>query len=375
MSANTKIEWCDHTFNPWIGCTKVSPGCANCYAERDFSLRRKVVGWGKGEPRKRTAPANWNLPKKWNDTAICDECGNTQSICATAGNLGLCKQCHRDTMRNPRVFCGSLCDWLDDEAPIEWLCDLLALIQATPNLDWLLLTKRPGSFGRRIELASCQVDRNEENAERYLLNPAAYMASWLVGNAPKNIWIGTSVEDQQRADERIPELVKIPAKIRFLSCEPLLGEVEIKFTKEGSVTRGATDPLTGYTTGDGCYEPWIDHDHRIHWVIAGGESGPNARPMHPKWVRGLRDQCVTDGVPFLFKQWGEWLPGEQTASSGTGYSRCDNGKFYCHSGNPKRENFGTDPDRHSGKLITLKIGKKAAGRLLDGVEHNDFPKS
>ncbi len=114
-------------------------------------------------------------------------------------------------------------------------------------------------------------------------------------------------------------------------------------------------------------------DFAIHWVICGGESGSKARPMHPDWARGLRDQCQAAGVPFFFKQWGEWLPGEATADSGTGYRRCDNGEIYGSTKYPKRDNFGTHPDKHSGNLITLRVGKKAAGRLLDGKEWSEFP--
>jgi protein gp37 len=289
----SKIEWTDHTFNPWIGCTKVSPGCAHCYAEardkrfgNDFKIRR------------RTSENNWKQPLKWN-----------ASVAAVSD-------------RRPRVFCASLADIFDDEVPIEWLADLLALIRAAPNLDWQLLTKRPENWEDRLR--ACSVFLNSKPGD---------FPTWLwdwrcaYGPPPNNIWIGTSVEDQARADERIPNLLQIPAAVRFLSCEPLLGPVEI------------TQYLPCYKEPGRC-----KHD-RIDWVICGGESGPNARPMHPDWARSLRDQCQAAGVPFFFKQWGEYFPVDDT---------------------PHDFAF---PD---GQLMN-RVGKRKAGRLLDGQVWSEFP--
>jgi protein gp37 len=193
MSANSKIEWCDHTFNPWIGCTKVSPGCAHCYAEARDQRFAGGVHWGKGAARKLTSEANWREPLKWNAAAQA---------------------------RRPRVFCASLADWLDDEVPAEWLARLLALIHATPNLDWLLLTKRPQNWRARLQATMDDADFGRAEA-RY------FVADWRDGNPPANVWLGTTVEDQARADERIPQLLAIPAKVRFLSCEPLLGPLNL----------------------------------------------------------------------------------------------------------------------------------------------------
>jgi protein gp37 len=301
MSQNTKIEWATHTFNPWIGCTKVSPGCANCYAE---AHDRRFGGghWGKGVPRKRTSEANWRKPLKWD----------------------------RDAQENrPRVFCASLADWLDDEVPIEWLADLLGLIHSTPNLDWLLLTKRPENWLHRMALAqSITVDGNPFPTVRKLTD------KWFAGRPPANVWIGTTVEDQTRADERIPALLKIPAKVRFLSCEPLLGPVD--FAKGGCAA-------------------WMG---LIEWVICGGESGPNARPMHPDWARTLRDQCAAACVPFFFKQWGEWIPFGMGAS-------------YMQSF--KEAKLLPNGPGATGWPV-YRVGKKLAGRQLDGREHSEFPR-
>ena len=316
---NTKIQWCDHTFNPWIGCTKVSVGCAHCYAER-LDKRFGHDCFGKGKPRRRTSAANWRMPVKWNRDAICASCDNVLDLSKLAPDETIiCGRCSRSNPRRPRVFCGSMCDWLDDEVPIEWIADLLELIALTPSLDWLLLTKRPENWERRIH----------ECAQ--FIHVAGFAADWGLGYTPANVWVGTTVENQEMADKRISALLQIPAKVRFLSCEPLLSAVDIRAgVKRPEGTRGYFD-----------------------WVICGGESGPNARPMHPDWARSLRDQCAAAGVPFLFKQCGEWASQENR-----------NGK---HWRRLKKDFLPWDGE------FMVRIGKKAAGRLLDGVEHNEFP--
>lgn len=331
MSANTHIDWCDMTFNPWIGCTKVSPGCANCYAENDtFARVQRSKGrelWGKGCARHRTSAANWRQPLRWNNApGFCNTCGCfvAPSVCAHGIE-------HFEIGRRPRVFCGSLCDVFDDEVPIEWLADLLLLIYDTPNLDWLLLTKRPENWDQRIESAY-----RLQNKKNYAL--MVWLEDWIEGKHPTNIWIGTTVENQEMADKRIPELCKIHAAVRFLSCEPLLGTVDIEQW---------IDPIDlGYVG-----KSFLD------WVICGGESGSNARPMHPDWARSLRDQCQEAGVPFFFKQWGEWEP----FGTYDGRQILPWGEYEVPT--ESSEGFGF-----------LKKGKKAAGRLLDGVIHNAFPK-
>ena len=317
---NSKIEWTDHTFNPWIGCTKVSPGCANCYAEGLMDKRLGKVRWGKGQPRQRTSAANWKQVERWNrdaDEGICVDCGtpirnygiSIDCCCGQAGAIG--------KMRRPRVFVASLADWLDPEVPIEWLAGLLDLIRRCPHLDFLLLTKRPELWRDRIIATANHCNTGT------LSDPSAmtwaWLHDWIAGRAaPINVWVGTSVEDQARADSRIPVLTSIPAKIRFLSCEPLLGPVNLQ---PASIT-------SPYTSGPMNYY-WLSNG--IHWVIAGGESGPNSRPMHPSWARSLRDQCIQANVPFFFKQWGE----------------------------------------HDYR--TIRMGKKLSGRLLDGREWSEFP--
>ncbi len=240
---NSKIEWTAHTFNPWIGCTKVSPGCLHCYAETLMDIRYGRVKWGKGHPRSRTAVANWRKPKQWNKAA-------------------------EGAAERPRVFCASLADWLDKEVPIEWLADLLRLIHDTPNLDWLLLTKRPENFRERIQRVIAEWQEQEPSSDH-----AGWLNDWVVGRVPpENVWVGTSAEDQTRWDLRMPQLMDIPAKVRFVSAEPLLGPIDMKTWKPD-------------------------------WLIVGGESGPGARPMEREWVESLCDQC-DDRTAFHFKQWG-----------------------------------------------------------------------
>lgn len=354
---NSNIEWCDHTFNPWEGCTKVSPGCANCYAETRNARfgGGTAVNWGKGAPRRRTSASNWNQPVKWNAEA--------GKIMRELHNVSRSEYDQVDYER-PRVFCASLADWLDDEVPIEWLADLLDLVRRTPNLDWLLLTKRPENCCNRLgRLRGSYYDmcRAEKPVSKSYTAAVTFAEHWLFGAScldgtfadykhgetpptpPANVWIGTTVEDQARADERIPHLLSIPARVRFLSCEPLLGPVEFSdVTKRADCVAQLGKPVL----------------HGIDWVICGGESGPKARPMHPDWARSLRDRCDAAGVPFLFKQWGEWIPLEVPADANAIEFTVDGVNKKVHQAGP---------------ISFANVGKRTAGRLLDGIEHNGFP--
>lgn len=313
MAENTKIEWAHHTFNPWIGCTKVGPGCDNCYAEADFDKRRHVVSWGAGQPRKRTAPSTWALPQKWN---------------AEAERLGV----------RYRVFCASLADVFDNEVPPAWRADLFDTIAATPSLDWLLVTKRIGNAWKMMADA-CGVSM----ASARLPLP--------------NVWIGTTITSQAEADRDIPKLLALPAAVRFLSVEPLLGAVSLD-----------SFPIYGE-----------DERQLLNWVIVGGESGSNARPMHPNWARSLRDQCAAAGVPFLFKQWGEWSPRAAICGAEQDFQTLDPQctrwpdviRLGEHGRNTRRtENCTPDAGED---VYVQRVGKKAAGRLLDGVQHDGYP--
>lgn len=239
------------------------------------------ANWGKGKPRKRTSPANWKEPLKWARNAAEDFRNFQEHRVLHSGGERL------NPPRRPRVFCASLADWLDPEVPIEWLADLLALIGKTRELDWLLLTKRPELWRDRLNQAGEYIRENWRwigNLTVPTAEAATFIESWLFGRGtPENVWAGTSVEDQTRADSRIKWLLQIPAKVRFLSCEPLLEAVNV--ASWGWRNTPETDP-------------------RVNWVICGGESGPNARTMEEGWARNLAEQCKTGGVPFFMKQMG-----------------------------------------------------------------------
>lgn len=344
MGDTTKISWCDKTFNTHMGCTKVSPACANCYAERDMDLRYGKVKWGPQGTRVLTSDENWKKPIRWNKEA---------------GEKGI----------RYRVFCASLADIFEEwEGPIvnsnwntlfispsgEWIPDdlgcgfvgeddwqkvtmndvrkrLFELIDSTPNLDWLLLTKRPENILKMWPERTITIKYRNKKQTPGLAhahpNPFKHETK-IIEYQPvrNNVWLGTTVENQEYADKRIAELLKCRhlAPVLFLSCEPLLGPVKIKKWL-WEFDRGASSDIGAeIETPSG----------NIDWVIAGGESGPNARPANPDWYRSLRDQCKNAGVPFHFKQWGE-------------YGETENGM--------------------------IKLGIKKTGSLLDGVDWKEFP--
>lgn len=311
MSKTTAIEWCDSTFNPWIGCTRVSPACDDCYAARSTPARTLGVVWGPSAERRRTSAENWKQPLRWNAQAA---------------------EFFEQHGRRRRVFCASLADVFDKEVPTEWRAALWALIRTTPNLDWLLLTKR---IGNAINM---MYDAEE---------------------AMPNVWLGATICNQEEADRDIPKLLAVPARVRFLSIEPMLGPITLREVHSDICE---IDALTG---NHGVLRPLRGRsDAKVHWVICGGESGPKARPMHPDWARSLRDQCAAAGVPFLFKQWGEWLPAKE--------GRSITGHVLVLEGHAP---FTDKPQWHGfedGQQVA-RVGKRAAGRLLDGRTHDGFP--
>lgn len=363
---DTEISWCDHTFNPWEGCTKVSPGCASCYAETRNKRFLAGKNWGKGAPRLLRSDAYWKEPLKWNSAVLTKE--SIESFDEIFGQSGTKPQ------RRPRVFCASLADWLDEEGPIDQLARLLKLIHETPNLDWLLLTKRPENWYSKMQEALWKLEGLEPtedgDSETDLQTDAGLMVNdWLIGTPPPNVWVGTSVENQKYADERIPRLLEIPARVRFLSCEPLLGLVDLS---GGGSHNGSG--LCWDKFGKPIHIPHCDYKAvgkeppngpGINWVIVGGESGRGARPMNPAWAASLRDQCWAAGVPFHFKQWGEWgsgMTGEHSSLVSSEGIPCETkGKLLCTS---------TDPNHTH--LFMSKVGKKLAGRELYGREWNEF---
>lgn len=263
MGENTKIEWCDHTFNPWRGCTRVSEGCRNCYAEQGSKRNPKVLGiWGDNGTRIVASPATWKEPERWH-AAAREVNANRQAF-------------HRDPTieARPRVFCASLADVCEDRADlIEPRARLRELIRQTPGLDWLLLTKRPENFRRLFwaEPWPIAVTRRQESA------------GW-----PNNVWAGTSVENQETADLRIPHLLATPAAMRFISYEPALGPVD--FSAAFRMVRSSV-PSEAFG---------------VRWIIVGGESGARhkARWFNVDWARSTLAQCRAAGVACFIKQVG-----------------------------------------------------------------------
>lgn len=251
MAETTGIAWCDSTFNPWIGCTRVSPGCDHCYAAVSRPAVSLHIEWGTGKPRHRTGRQNWHQPRRWN---------KAREIAMGEYALGKAPEPKRHL-----VFCASLADVFDNEVPAEWRNDLWALMRSTPYLTWLVLTKRIGN--------------------------AKLMLPWRLGPNPvpwPNVWIGASVVNQDEADRDIPKLLATPAAKRFVSYEPALGPVGFWY--------------------------WLKRPHqidnRVHpsldWIIVGGESGPKARPFDVAWARSTVAQCKAAGVPVFVKQFGSF---------------------------------------------------------------------
>lgn len=350
MAENSSIEWCDHTFNPFFGCTKVSPGCDNCYAEHLMDKRMHKVVWG-SKDRVRTSPANWRKPIQWN--------ANHAAFFAEHG-------------RRQRVFCASLADVFDNAVDPTWRADLFDLIEKTPQLDWLLLTKRIGNVAPMIrETADVRLDPREPKL-------------------PANVWLGATIVNQEEADRDIPKLLAVPARVRFLSMEPLLGPVDLT-RLDPKLFAASANSLTGrWKWEDG---PTRTETAPIDWVIVGGESGHGARPMHPAWARSLRDQCAAAGVPFFFKQHGEWAPttsanyaisaAENRHGNAPGVAMLDNGKVCFLDNGPSKPLESVDGTAFrrwektgEGDYQWLhRVGKRAAGRLLDGRMHDEFPVS
>ena len=300
MSDRSNIEWTDATWNPVTGCTKVSPGCDHCYAETLAERFRGTPGhyYERGfdlqlRPEKLDQPLRWRRPR--------------------------------------RVLVNSMSDLFHDQVPDEYIARVWAVMALAPQHTFQVLTKRHGRM--RSLLSSDRFDELFAEALYSVEHPRGEELAEPNGSTPgplPNVWLGASLENQQWADIRIPPLLTTPAAVRFLSCEPLLGPVSLFANTK------------------------IDTDTLVDWVIVGGESGRGARPMHPSWVRQLRSECTTYGIPFHFKQWGEWVTEAQSPEDivlpATGWS-------YLGDEQP----------------TVYKVGKKAAGRDLDGRTWDEYP--
>lgn len=394
MAENSGIEWTTHTFNPWRGCAKIAPGCANCYADTMSKRSPRTLGiWGPNGTRVVASEAMWREPVKWNREAACNIRFDATST-------------------RPRVFCASLADVFEDwQSPMQdasglvvGACDrcgkwgrdaenswssccahrlnpvtiddvrarLFALIDATPNLDWLLLTKRPENIRRMWpRRCDCKVKPGDIHSALCRIRSGN-----LSDHYRPNVWLGTSVATQEDAEQNIPHLLNCRdlSPVLFVSAEPLLGDLGEDFIKRVKCPR-CEDGMVDIT-GDGGLDFFGPRctlcngkGWGIDWLIVGGESGPNARPMHPSWVRSLRDQCAAAGVPFLMKQWGEWAEASQVEGGVDCMAKIQaihpSGKLY--------KNSDTVP-HGEGVAVIHRVGKKAAGRTLDGQIHDGYPK-
>jgi protein gp37 len=315
MAKETEIAWTDSTFNPWWGCQKTGPGCDRCYAEQ-LDKRTGGAHWGVGADRRRTSVKNWNDPIRWN--------AKHEEFFALHG-------------RRQRVFCASMADVFDNAVPVEWRIDLFSLVAKTPHLDWLMLTKRIGNV-----MPMCSGD------------------SLMFDMLCERVWLGATIVNQQEADRDLEKLLAVPAHKRFLSMEPLLGPVDLQGLCDKSGNAGRA--LKG-----------------LDWLIVGGESGPGARPMHPDWVRSLRDQCEAAKVAFLFKQWGEWRPMalDEVPERGMNCHLVSNGSKQviasgCFHMAHQIKSMISEP-YYSWQCPILRVGKNSAGRLLDGCLYDQFP--
>jgi protein gp37 len=334
MSDTSKIEWTDATWNPVTGCTKVSQGCKNCYAERL---------WPKLEAAER-------MREHWEWRKVAPRPFTTV-------------RCHTERLEAPlrwrkprRIFVNSLSDLFHEDVPDIFIERIFAVMSCAENHTFQVLTKRP----ERMQRFMVSRPRDSMKPNQVVINSELdaadihYSVPWPL----PNVWLGVSVEDQATADERIPLLLQTPAAVRFISAEPLLGPIDLlKWKIPGHQVARAL------SSGKG--EPCL------HWVIAGGESGPHARPTHPDWIRSLRDQCAGAGVAFFFKQWGEWAPCDTEVNP-------DERGWEVHPHEETVLDAISNMERgwpvigeHGREFF--RAGKKLAGRHLDGRTHDEYP--
>jgi len=301
MRKQSQIDWCDTTWEVTAGCTKISEGCNNCYACRMVATRLKHCA----------------------DTEGLAE--HTETGCDWTGEVRLLWHKLDEPMhwRKPyRIFVNSRSDLFQERVPEEFVNKVLLRISLTPRHTYIVLTKRPERAAEVLSRLALRHTRRDGTG-------------WPL----PNLWPGVSVENQQRADERLPALQETPAAARIVSVEPMLGPVDLR--------------------------PWLPG---IDWVICGGESGPHARPIHPDWVRDLRDQCVEAQVPFWFKQWGQWVPGQADELVERNGEMVPRWCFY------QNNDWGVGYNHDFGNgVVAAKVGKMAAGHLLDGQEWRQEP--
>lgn len=338
MGRNSKIQWCDDTWNPIVGCSLVSPGCTNCYAMR-FARRHDLNAQKSGGA---FAPQYIGTTKVMNGRPVwTGKVGRAPADLLTAPLR----------WRKPkRVFVNSMGDLFHESIPDAWIDKVFAVMVLAPQHTFQVLTKRAERM--REYCSSAESLGRLLSLTNFLLQSAGnievkYKPDGLNGLVLPNVFLGVSAERQKEADDRIPHLLATPAALRFVSCEPLLGPIDLARYLDGHEDNGVDFSREPGSVVGAClgWTPPLD------WVIAGGESGPNARTMHPDWARSIRDQCAAADIPFFFKQWGQFAWKGQIDSDG------------------KKFVFPHDCEG------CQSLGKKRAGRLLDGREWNEFPRS
>lgn len=336
MSDKTGIEWTDATWNPVTGCTKVSPGCDHCYAETIAHRFSGTLAYPNGfavtlRPERLDQPLRWRRPR--------------------------------------RIFVNSMADLFHDAVPDDYIAQVFAVMALAPRHTFQVLTKRHARM------------RSLLNSSAFQTSVAEHMLAMTDADEMKdagdpfplpNVWLGVSTENQQWADVRIPVLLATPAAVRFISAEPLLGAIDLAgYLRCPDPDRCGPGPCSSCATADNAEYPdrklWCTNP--LDWVIVGGESGPGARPMHPDWARSLRDQCEGTSTSFLFKQWGEYRP----AGRGDDIDRMT--CIQASTGVVVRHNEKRDDLAPGGWAAMRRVGKKSAGRELDGQTWDQYPEA
>ena len=362
MADHTPIEWTDATWNIVTGCSVVSTGCTNCYAMKLAGTRLQHHPSRAGLTTPSKAGPVWNGQVRFNSDWL------TQPL---------------RWKRPRRIFVAAHGDLFHDGVTNDQLDQVFAVMALCPQHTFQVLTKRPERM--RDFLAPLLPDRRSRSRRTLDLgpDPNTLRPRWVSWPLP-NVWLGVSVEDQARAEERVPVLLDTPAAILWISAEPLLGPIDLTMLCDGHSFWSATHGLRYHDVPDDT-PPYSEPKPKLDWVVAGGESGPGARPMHPDWARQLRDQCAAAGVPFLFKQWGDWGP--VTVEGDPEWDTIDEGidPATAHVLNPREtcllhidgrreDDQGMAwPDAEPRQM--LRLGKKETGRLLDGGLHDGFPEA
>jgi len=377
--AQSNIEWTEESWNPVVGCSIVSPGCTNCYA---MKMAHRIEGINAEARAKGTSHA-----KQYD--------GTTKVVNGNAvwtGKVHLAEHILLNPLKRKKpttYFVNSMGDLFHEDVPDEWIDLTLAVGALCPQHTLQILTKR----AKRMHAYMTTPDRKKIIAERVMdiSNRLAalgghqarikldHFSACFAGSGPfKNIWLGVSTERQQEADERIPLLLQTPAAIRFISAEPLLGPIDVTklpFPKSCECEQHAPtlDAFNAAVFCEGCCEgPEAMDLGKLSWIIVGGESGPDARPMSIQWARELRDQCKEAEVPFFFKQWGEWYPAGVHPSETPG--RFAFGDYeHDRSVMIQVDSYPRQFTKFGARSVMERVGKKAAGRALDGIEYSEMP--